>query len=106
MRDTVEQALCLTGQTLGAETVQTVNARNLHAFLEVGKDFSTWIKNRIKQHGFVEHQDFVSFEDLSSPKLGSSKSRAQRTIEYYLTIDAAKHVSMSENNAKGKAARD
>jgi phage anti-repressor protein len=29
---------------IGDGTIQTVNARDLHAFLEVGKDFSTWIK--------------------------------------------------------------
>ena len=32
---------------IGDGTIQTVNARDLHAFLEVGKDFSTWIKGRI-----------------------------------------------------------
>ncbi|WP_375652243.1 MULTISPECIES: antA/AntB antirepressor family protein, partial [unclassified Bartonella] len=37
-------------QTVGQETVQTVNARDLHAFLEVGKDFSTWIKYRINKY--------------------------------------------------------
>jgi len=29
------------------DEIETVNARDLHAFLEVGKDFSTWIKDRI-----------------------------------------------------------
>ena len=37
----------------------SVNARELHATLEVGKDFSTWIKGRIEQYGFVEGEDFV-----------------------------------------------
>ena len=27
---------------IGGETIQTVNARDLHAFLEVGRDFSNW----------------------------------------------------------------
>lgn len=30
--------------------MQTVNARDLHAFLEIGKDFSSWIK----AYDFVE----------------------------------------------------
>lgn len=33
-----------------AEGDATVNARDLHTFLEVGKDFSNWIKDRIQQH--------------------------------------------------------
>ena len=37
----------------------SVNARELHGALEVGKDFSTWIKGRIEQYGFVEGEDFV-----------------------------------------------
>ena len=38
--------------------VQTVNARDLHAFLESKQDFSTWIKNRIAKYDFIENQDF------------------------------------------------
>ena len=96
----------LQSRPLDGEPVQTVNARHLHAFLEVGKDFSNWVKDRIEQHGFVEGQDFVSVEDLSSPNLASSKSRAQRIIEYHLTVEAAKHIAMAEHTTKGKEARD
>ena len=44
----------------------TVNARDLHAFLEIGKDFSNWIKDRIEQYGFTENQDFVCSPVLAS----------------------------------------
>ena len=40
-------------------TVETVNARELHAFLEVQTRFNDWIKNRIEQYDFVENQDFL-----------------------------------------------
>ena len=46
---------------VGDDLVQTINARDLHAFLEVGKDFSNWIKDRISLYGFVEHVDYVVF---------------------------------------------
>ena len=90
---------------VGEATIQTVNARDLHAFLEVGKDFSTWVKNRIEQYGFVEHHDYVTAQDLTSPVLGSSKARPQRTIVYHLSLDMAKELSMVERNARGKQAR-
>lgn len=32
---------------VGDDLVQTVNARELHAFLEVGKVFAAWIQERI-----------------------------------------------------------
>ena len=35
------------------ETVQTVSARDLHAFLGVGKVFAAWIKNRLYTLGDV-----------------------------------------------------
>ena len=91
--------------TIGSTQVPTVSARNLHTFLEVGKDFSDWVKGRVDAFGFVEGQDFVIVEGLISPNLGTSKSRARTTKEYYLSIDMAKELSMVERNEKGKQAR-
>lgn len=36
-----------------------VSARNLHEFLEVGRDFTTWIKGRISKYDFAENNDFT-----------------------------------------------
>ncbi|MBF0128049.1 MAG: antA/AntB antirepressor family protein [Magnetococcales bacterium] len=91
--------------TINHEQVQTVNARELHAFLEVGRDFSTWVQNRIDEYGFVDGLDFVVAEGLRSPVSGSSKARPQRTIEYHLTLDMAKELAMVERNEKGRQAR-
>jgi len=87
------------------ESVPTVNARDLHAFLEVGKMFAHWIRDRIAKFGFVEGQDFVCTQGLSLPNSASSKSRAQRTTEYHITLDMAKELSMVERTSKGKQAR-
>ena len=32
---------------------QLVSARELHEFLEVGRDFTTWIKGRISKYDFI-----------------------------------------------------
>lgn len=37
---------------------QTVSARELHSFLKVGKDFSTWIKERIQKYDLQEGLDY------------------------------------------------
>ncbi len=83
--------------------VPTVNARDLHAFLEVGKRFATWITDRIEQYEFVENQDFV----IGFPNSGNQSGRGgdRRTKEYHLTIDMAKELSMIERTPKGKEAR-
>jgi phage anti-repressor protein len=82
-----------------------VNARDLHAFLKVGKDFSTWIKNLINSYKFVAGQDFTLVEGLSFPNLESSKARPQKTKDYLLTMDMAKWIALSANNARGHEAR-
>ncbi|MBU2855957.1 hypothetical protein HF289_03395 [Acidithiobacillus ferrooxidans] len=92
-------------QSIGTGLVRTVNARELHAFLGVGKVFGAWIQDRIEQFGFIEHQDFVCVEGLSFPNSESSKARQQITKEYHLTLDMAKELSMVERTAKGKEAR-
>ena len=38
-----------------------INARDLHAFLEIGKFFPNWIKKRIDECGYRENQDFIIF---------------------------------------------
>lgn len=101
----MNELLAISNGSIGEETVQTVNARELHSFLGVGKDFSSWIKDRIEQYNFTENHDFVIVEVLSSPESGSTKARPQKLKEYALTLDMAKELSMVERNEKGKQAR-
>lgn len=76
---------------------QTVNARELHAFLEVKSRFNDWVKNRINECRFIENQDFVTLTK-------NLVSGGQQT-EYFLTLDAAKHFAMLERNERGFEAR-
>ncbi|WP_273722958.1 antA/AntB antirepressor family protein [Bartonella sp. AU18XJBT] len=92
-------------QTIDQETVQAVNARELHAFMEIGKRFTTWITDRINQYTSEEGKDFIKTQDLRFPKLGSTKSRAVTAIKYHLTLDMAKELSMVERNEKERQAR-
>ncbi len=45
--------------TISNETALLCNARNLHAFLGVGKVFAAWITSRIAEYGFTENQDYI-----------------------------------------------
>ncbi|SHE99324.1 Phage anti-repressor protein [Modicisalibacter ilicicola DSM 19980] len=49
------------------------NARDLHVFLEVGRDFSTWMKDRIDQYCFVEGEDYIVMNNFGSPDLANQK---------------------------------
>lgn len=82
---------------IGGETIQTVNARDLHAFLEVGSAFKDWIARRIQDYDFQDGKDFCSFLSESQ---GGRPSK-----EYAISIDMAKELAMVERNDKGKQAR-
>ena len=85
---------------IGDVAIQTVNARDLHAFLEVGKVFAAWIQERIEQYGFIEHHDFVVFSDSGNNPKGGRPAK-----EYAISLDMAKELAMVERNNKGKQAR-
>lgn len=81
---------------IGGASIQTVDARDLHAFLEVKSQFRDWIKNRVEDFGFVENEDFVTAIEIY---------RGGERKDYHLSLDMAKELSMVERNAKGKQAR-
>lgn len=76
-----------------------VNARELHSFLNVGRDFSNWIKGRINQYVFVENQDYI----VTLAKTGERKNVVM--TEYHLTLNTAKELAMVENNEQGRKVR-
>ena len=91
-----------------------VNARELHAFLDAKQDFSSWLKARFKKYGFIENTDYARvLFDVNGKKIPLPKNREYDIadlrkvfrIEYALTLDCAKELSMVQNNAKGKEAR-
>ena len=83
------------------QSAQLCDARTLHDFMQVGRAFSNWIKGRIQRFGFVEGLDFISI--ARSPEMASGNRGA--SIDYHLTLDMAKELSMVENNPKGREAR-
>ena len=79
---------------------KAVNARELHHFLGSKYQFANWIQERITKYGFVENQDFEVFKENLKNSNGG-----RPTIEYALSIDMAKELSMVENNERGRLAR-
>lgn len=75
---------------------QTVNARELHEFLEVQTRFADWIKRRISEYGFEDNVDFITILNYEN---------SPPAKEYHISLDMAKELSMVERNEKGKQAR-
>ena len=95
---------------------KAVSARELHKFLESKQRFADWIKNRIEKYEFLENQDYYKlYFDVEGNLLNISLHKKVATenqevikahkIDYVLTLDMAKELSMIENNEKGKLAR-
>ena len=82
------------------EGKRVVNARELHQFLESKRQFGNWIQDRIEKYGFIENQDFCSFNKIVKRETGATTIK-----EYAISIDMAKELSMVENNDKGRMAR-
>ncbi|SET27374.1 antA/AntB antirepressor family protein [Thorsellia anophelis] len=83
------------------ETNLLCDARELHAFLQVGKQFASWIMERITDYGFIENQDFILLT-----KIGKQKGRGGHNKKgYHLTLDTAKELAMVERNDKGREIR-
>lgn len=76
-----------------------VNARELHSIMKVGKDFTNWIKDRIKKYKFVENEDYI----LTFAKIGERRNVIKH--EYYVTVNMAKELAMVENNEIGRKIR-
>src|SRR5699024_8754800 len=74
-------------------------AREHHEFLRVRKDFTTWIKNKIKKYDFIENHDYA----IALTRTGERKNIIKH--DYILKLDMAKEVAMVENNKRGRQVR-
>uniref|UniRef100_UPI00201CD83B antA/AntB antirepressor family protein n=1 Tax=Escherichia coli TaxID=562 RepID=UPI00201CD83B len=84
-----------------------------HKALGVGKDFSTWITDRISEYDFTIGHDY-SVHKTISPNLGKSpngaayskiKQSGRPGKDYLLSVGMAKELAMIERNDQGRAIR-
>lgn len=76
-----------------------INARELYTKLQVGRDFTTWIKDRINKYKFKKNEDYI----LTLTKIGERKNIIKH--QYFISIDTAKELCMIENNKIGRKIR-
>ena len=81
---------------VGASEVQTVDARELHAFLALTEQFSAWIARHLRS--FTEGDDFYRWTNESSG--------GRPAVEYALTLDVAKHLAMLTQSRRGREVRE
>jgi phage anti-repressor protein len=78
----MNELIVIKKEKINDEEVNAVNARDLHEFLEIKKDFSEWIKAQIKRGRFVENRDFI----MLTQKGEQNQRGGHNKIEYVFTI--------------------
>lgn len=94
---TTEQLVKIIQSDFNGESINAVNARDLHEFLEVQTRFDKWFDRRVTEYGFIRDSDFCP--------IVAESSGGRPAVEYHLTLDTAKEISMVERNEKGRQAR-
>lgn len=84
--------------------VRTVDARDLHRLLGVAKDFSDWIKAQFARARLVEGRHYCEIE--SRPLSGEHSRGGRNRRDYFITLEAAKHIAMMAGTDKGFEVRD
>lgn len=96
----MKELIPITRQPINEVETLTCDGRKLHEYLEVGRDFSSWLKDRIEKYGFGERTDYLVFT-----KSGENLQGGRPSKEYILSLDMAKQLAMVENNDKGAEVR-
>ncbi len=77
-----------------------VGGRELHAFLEVKTNYSTWFE-RMTEYGFIENTDYILLSNFEKQNGSGGHNKTDHAIK----LDMAKEISMIQRNEKGKQAR-
>lgn len=97
----MSEIIKISSEVIGTEKTNSVNARELHQVLEIGKDFTTWINAQINSLGLEKNVDYIVYEEKVKAGNGFTTKK-----EYIITTDTAKHISMASRTAKGKEVRN
>ena len=92
----MDSLIQITKNTINAAEINSVNAREIHKYLEVKTKFADWIKRAIEKYDFIENQDYAILKN------GNGNNAY---IDYIVVLDMAKELAMLENNPKGKETR-
>ena len=69
---------------INCQAVFLCSARDLHAFLEVGRDFTNWFKTRVIEYGFESGTDFISISPHQAKTEGGFSPNLAKTPPQFL----------------------
>jgi phage anti-repressor protein len=93
--------IAINPRQIGDELIPTINGRELHRELGVGKDFTNWAKAQIKRGRLHENRDYVVLAQK-----GENLSGGRPSSEYHFTLEAGKHIGMMSGTDHGYEVRE
>jgi anti-repressor protein len=94
----MEQLIKISKENIGDESVNTISAKELHKKLEVKRDFSTWIKDRISKYRFEENVDFMVISLIHQNDKLKTKGGDRKSKNYILTTSVAINIVRQMKN--------
>ena len=79
---------------------RSIDGRELHEVLEIGKDYTNWVKTQIKSLQLQENIDFTVFAQK-----GVNPQGGRPTSEYFFTVEIAKHIALASRTPQGRRYR-
>ena len=96
------QLISTISTVINNKSIEAIDARELHKFLESKQDFSNWVTTKVLNSTFFqENYDYIVFSNIVKNPLGGRPKK-----DYALTQETAKKVAMSEQTPRGNEARD
>jgi anti-repressor protein len=87
-------------QQIGDELIQTVDGRELYAFLDIKKtSYTEWVKKQVSRAELESGRDFIK-----TP--AGVKGRGRPRHEYFFTLKAGKHIGMISQTERGIQVRE
>lgn len=83
----------ITKTQMNGADVNSVNSREIYEYLEVGTEYSHWIKRAIEKYDFENGIDYLV------------KNDGVQKLDYIVTLDMAKELCMVSSTQKGKEVR-
>jgi len=97
----VDQLVEIKQHKIGKTKQDSINARDLHEFLETKTKFRHWVKRKLEQYSYFEEGiDYSSTVKNDRREIGAVIKK-----EYILTLNMAKELAMLENNQIGQKVR-
>jgi len=92
----MNELIQITRSTINGAEVNSVNSREIYAYLEVKQQYADWIKLAIEKYDFIENEDFTLHKFVN----GKATQK-----DYIVSLDMAKELCLVSNTEKGKETR-